>query len=206
MGLLRLYTDTTERKLVKSQYSTAGYGLPAVIQGETLSLELMFLTPNVAAGINSPYSILNISAYSLRVGIGTQGGTPATQQSTWSTAPDGSYFFGVLPMNTAGIATLLGSNTQVSTTFEIELSLAGSPDKPILIPITVKKPVLPLGSPDPTPGVTYVTTEQATATYARLYGLPGQMHTFISENGLWGRTIGVDNEGNPIDESFSITP
>lgn len=204
MGLNRLYIDLTARKLVANQFSTAGYGLPAMVAGDTTSLELMFLQPSVGSGINNPYSILNIASYDLQVAIGTPGGTPAALQNTWSKINANTVFSGSLSLNTAGITALLGSNAQVTSTFEIELGLAGEYDTPIQIPVVLKKQVIPTGSPVPIPGTEYLTVPAAAATYARLYGLPGQTITLISPSNTYGRTLGVDDSGNPIDDTFAI--
>lgn len=204
MGLLRLYVDLTARKLVASQKSTAGYGMPAMVYGDVMSLEVMLLQPAIGAGINSPYSIIDISSIGLQVGIGTPGGTPAALQNTWTKIEGNTVFSGAFNLNTAGIAALLGSNSQVNSTFEIEVDSAGDTDTPIQISVTLKKPVISAGAPTPIPGTEYLTTTTAAATYARLYGNPGQTITLISENGLWGRTLGVDDSGNPTDDTFAI--
>lgn len=204
MGLQRLYIDLTARKLVTSNFSTAGFGLPAMVQGDTATLELMFLKPVAGGAINAPYSIVNISGYDLVVAIGTPGGTPAALQNTWTAIEGNTVFSGVLSLNTAGITALLGANNQVTSTFEIELGLAGDYDTPIQIPVVLKKAVIATGSPVPPPGTEYYTVPAANATFVRKLGLAGETITLVSPNGVYGRILGVDNNGNATDDIVTL--
>jgi hypothetical protein len=89
---------------------------------------------------------------------------------------------------TNGTETVLASGSFIAQGATITLN--GTPGA--LITATLRYPV-------------YLTADEADARYlkntAKVIKPRGQLEIFHSENGLWRRIVGVDNDGNPVDYS-----
>jgi len=103
--------------------------LPAMVQEDTLALKIKLF-----AGFSrvSDYTPIPVSGLTLEVALGRKVGNTSllyTQQFTWVASDDlaDPYFAADLPMNTAAIATLLGSSAQADAYFEVKMLDGGLP-------------------------------------------------------------------------------
>lgn len=171
MAQYSLYVDTNSGTLVSGTASTISGVMPKLVQGDTISLRIYLLERTSTYPISSPYSVVNISNISLRVGIGQKTGTSGTalvtQQFTWAKDLTNNYFYADLPLNTAGIETLIGAASSGSAWFEIEMTQGGFPTTVFQQQVTIEAEVIETGSISVPAGLTALTAEEASATYLR---------------------------------------
>lgn len=188
MGLLKLYVDVQNRRLVTSTRNASPFVLPSFIQGDTMAVELYLLEPNTSGGLSSPLTLLTETSYTVKVGIVTPHATTPTAHAvlTLTVDPDNSNngkYYGSLPLG-AGITTLLGSGTSADATFEVEISSAGDVDTPVQVACKVKAGGITNSTPDTSAGDTYPTHAEANNTYVRQVMLPGQSIQMSSADGV----------------------
>ena len=171
MAQFDIYVDTYSGDTVKGPSDAGSAQLPQFIQGDTISLRIYLLARTPTWPISSPYTVINISALSLKVGIGPKdgnaGSTLLTQQFTWSKDPTNSYFFADLPLNTANIASAIGSGSSALTWFEIEYTQNGFPTTVLQRQISLQAEVIETGVVTVPPGATAITAEDVSATYLK---------------------------------------
>src|SRR5207249_3182892 len=106
----------------------------------------------------------------LEVVLGKKQGTPAsyyTQQFTWTPSGDLSqpYFEADLPMDTAGIDSLLGTQPKAGAYFEVKKMEGGVPDTVLSKRVTVEASVIHLGTLTVPPNLTPLSAEAAQAAF-----------------------------------------
>lgn len=199
MGLLQLYISLRDKVLVESTISKTRVGLPPFFQGDTVSLELCFLQPNPNGGYSAPYSKLNLSGYSCRVGIGVApvGSTSVSPAAlaTSFTASDANVFSGNLALNTAGINTMLGTASSTTGYFEIELGFGGLYETVYQSAITLKAELIETGSTVPTPTDSYLTAVESAALFvSKVMGL-GEAIYMPNAAGNFATKMWTDSDG-----------
>ena len=187
MGLLKLYVDVQNNRLVTSTRNPSPFSLPNFVQGDVIPIELYLVEPNVSGGLSTPLSLITSPSYTIKVGIVTvHPSTPTahavvTLTADPSLASNGKYT-GSLSMG-AAITTLLGSATSVTSTFEIEVTSAGDVRTPIQVSCTVKAQGIASGTPDtPSPDV-YPTWTEANNAFVKRTGKSGDGFTLKSPDG-----------------------
>lgn len=116
MARLSLFIDTTSNSLiagVNAPMSVNPASLP-LYYGDTLNLQIYLMnTTGTTLSSSNPYTIINNAGLQLFVYLDDSivGGTIYTQQISWNADPANSYFYSTLSLNTAALATLLGSAT-----------------------------------------------------------------------------------------------
>src|SRR5690349_15376614 len=123
---LRLVIDRQNKTLVDYQGSIKT--LPVLYQSNSPTLQISFVDPTGNVFSGSPYSLVDMSSYGLRVSIGqtptgTAGGpTPLTLQDTFTWNSTGNYFTADLSLAVAAIESYIGSAASRSAYFEVNLT------------------------------------------------------------------------------------
>lgn len=188
MGLLKLYVDVQNNRLVVSDRNPSQFLLPAFVQGDVIPVELFLLEPNTSGGLSSPLSLITGTQYTVKIGIVTPHPVSPVASSVVTLSADASWasngkYTGSLSMG-AGITTLLGATaTSVTSTFEVELASAGDYRTPIQMACTVKAAGIASGTPDTAAGDTFPTHGEANATYVPKAGASGGNFTLKSADG-----------------------
>lgn len=171
MATLDLYIDTARRCFVAGPLNTSVQSPPSFSQGNTVTLRIRCLNPTANFPLGSPpYSLVDVSGKTLQLALGTKSGTSSTHYTelySWSTSTDPAdpYFYGDLPMNTAGISTLLGNSTDAKTYLEINLLVSGVPSTVFSDQVTVSASVIKNSTLTVPIGLTPLSAEAAAATY-----------------------------------------
>jgi len=212
---LKFAVDISQRKLVLSPYRPEPFVLPVLVQGDTISLEIQLCEPNYGAGFGR-YSLVNIANLTLRAAIighrpiGNASDTPEVLQTSWIKDTATNTFKGVLSMG-AGVTTLLGAASSVDAYFEIETKDGDTGYYDTVYPwalCTIRAEAIEDGvlvSP-PVSGGSALTVQEGNQIYVKRRGLPGEMFSLVSANGLWERIIGVDDNGTKLDEVIEYVP
>ena len=199
MGLLKLYVDVQNRRLVTSTRNASVFTLPSFVQGDTMAIELYLLEPNTSGGLSSPLTTLKSISYTVKVGIVTPHPSAPVAHAVLTLTVDPDHanngkYYGSLPLG-SGITSLLGSATSVSSTFEIEVSSAGDVDTPVQVGCTVKAGGITNSTPDTATGDTFPTHAEANNTYVKKTGDAGAGFTLTSPDGTKSVYFWVDNDG-----------
>lgn len=193
MNLFRLFLDLTNNQLVVSDTNGAGFVLPPFYQGDVVPLELVLLEANPQGGVRKPYLVVNDASLTPRMALVTPHPTAPTVHTFVDLAWNGvDRWQGLLPLNTAGITTLLGGNTSAQCHLEIELTTAsGSTSTELQDVVAVKADGIKGGEPTILPGESYVTAAQFRNEAAKQRGLPGESITLTSLDGLASVTLAL---------------
>jgi hypothetical protein len=169
MARFDLYVDTYSGELVAGPANPALRAVPRLTQGDTVSLRIYLLERTTTHPLGTPYTVASVSALSLKVALGPKNGTAGsalyTQQFTWAKAPDNTYFFADLPLNTTAINTLIGAAESASAWFEIEYTQGGFPTTVLQKEVTINAEVIETGSIVVPSGQTAMTAEEAHALF-----------------------------------------
>jgi hypothetical protein len=206
-GPLRIYVDTQNRRLVRSNTNASDVSFPNLIQGETPTVQLYFLDPTNGSQAN-PFSYVGLSGATLKLAIingSPTGGadTAIANQETWSTISGG--FSSTLNCATVGISNALGSGSSLSGTVEIEVTESGgTPVKYFQGAATIKSAVIDSSTNTPTPVSSYLTANEVNAGYLKFVNAPGVVVRFVSPSGVWARDIGVNDDGSGKDDIIQL--
>jgi hypothetical protein len=199
MGLLKLYVDVQNNRLVVSSRIASPFVLPSFIQGDVIPIELYLVEPNISGGLSEQLSLLTEITYTVKLGIVTPSASSPVAHAVITLSADPSYstngkYTGSLALG-SGITTLLGSATSVTSTFEVELTSATDIRTPIQIPCTVKAGGISSATPDTPAADTYPTANEVANTYVKKVGGAGEGFILKSPDGLHSVLIWVDNDG-----------
>lgn len=200
---------------VSSGPANGNYTFPPFCFGDSVPYNVFLMVPvsGTSPGKAPTFQLVNATAYAgLQMALGSVDGnyTDLTWQNTWATAVDPvtgiTYFTATLSIYTSQIQTALGSASSISTNLQVFLVVSGVPPTQIgetlyLNTATIKQVVQNPGTanPLPLPASQYLTAAQTSQIYARKVGLPGDTIELVSPDGTKNRTLGIDNNGNPID-------
>lgn len=203
---IRIYVDLQNRGLVQAFNSTSPAVFPTLRQGEEPTLQLFFLD-NSNATPSQPYAFFAFPGATIKLGImqgKPTGGadTLIAAQFLWSPITNG--FQAMLDCNTTEIATALAGVSQVDCTTEIEVTPSGEdPVKYFQGPMVIQAAVIDPASPTPAPLPSYMTRDEALATFLKFINLPGETCTLVSIDGTKATIIGTNNDGSfdelPVD-------
>src|SRR5437660_8876548 len=123
MAFHRLFIDTDRGLPVIGVVDSSPADLPQFVQQDSLALRVTLL-----AGFSrvSNYTPIPVAGITIEAALGLRVGNTSllyTQQFTWAASDDlaDPYYQANLPMNTGGIATLLGSGPQAQAWFEVKM-------------------------------------------------------------------------------------
>lgn len=176
MARLSLFIDTTSNSLIAGVNSPLSINPASVplYYGDTLSLQVYLLntTGTTLSGFN-PYTVINNAGLQLFVYLDDSivGGTIYTQQISWSADATNSYFYSTLSLNTAALATLLGSSTSKTCWMKIGYVQGGLQTTvlSVLVTIGVGIPSTSLVVPA---GLTALSVEVAATMFVPIDGNP----------------------------------
>jgi hypothetical protein len=149
-----LFVDTVRGEFVRSNLDTSIVEPPRFVQGDTFGMNIYLLKPNpgnfpLAQAGQNPYLVINNAGMSCKAALGIKDGlansTLYTWQFNWTPETDSqarTYFTSTFPMNTAAIGTLIGSNENKETWFEIEITDNGLPWTVIQKKVTIQAEVI----------------------------------------------------------------
>jgi len=171
MAQFDLYVDVVSGDLVTGPSNGQLAAFPKLVQGDTPAFNIYLLKRTVTYPLTNPYSIINNAALSLKVGIGPKDGTAGsalyTQQFTWTRDANNQYFTASLPLNTAAIATLIGSGSNATAWFEIEYTEGGFPTTVFQKLVTIEAEVIETGVLTTPAGATAVSLEEIIAQFLK---------------------------------------
>jgi hypothetical protein len=171
MAQFDLYIDTVTGGLVSGPANPAPATLPRLTQGDTISLRIYLLARTTTYPLSNPFAIINNANLSLKGAIGpkdgTAGSTLYTQQFTWTKDAANQYFSGDLPLNTAGITSLLGANPTANAFLEFEYTQNGFPTTVYQEQVTIHAEVIETGVITVPAGQTALSVEEANATFLK---------------------------------------
>ncbi len=171
---LNIFIDIANDALIGGLNSSrvgSATNLP-LFYGDTLAVQVYLMTPiaqnpNPAAPAGFPY--VGVSTAGLSLSLLIDDGLPDTtniytQQLTWATDANNSYFYANVPLNTAAIKTLLGSKSSASATLQIGFTQGGLPRTILVQPITITAGIPNVVVAVPA-GQTSISAEVALATF-----------------------------------------
>jgi hypothetical protein len=206
MALLGLVIDEQNKTLVS--YLGSVLQIPPLFQSNTISLRISVVDPTGL--FTAPYNLVDLNGNGLRVSVGdtptgTSGGpTPLALQDTFVWNAAGKYFAGDLPLNTTPIDGFLGSAASKPAYFEVNLTNGGNRTTILQTQFTLKAVVDELLSVAPGATDQFLTKAECLALFAKLIGDIGQRQVFKSANGLYGREIGVNDDGSAMDNIINL--
>lgn len=207
MSALNLYIDRQNKKLV--DYNGSVVSLPALFQGNVVDLKIAILDPT-GSKTGARYSLVNAGSYGLRVSVGatptgTAGGpTPLALQNSFTWNASDSTFSGSLELNTAAIDSHIGTAASAVAYFEVNLTLAGNRTTVLQEAITLRAVVDEATTTAPTPTESYFTNNESLALFVKKVGNAGEVIVLKSPNGVYGREIGVADDGSAIDNIITL--
>lgn len=195
---LRLSIDTQTRNVILSSENASPAALPQQFQNDLLSLGVYLYSTATGALLAA-----NFTGASLTVNLASGSTLLSTATLTEVAGSTGSQFTGQLSLNTAAITTLLASSASASAfLIVVATDPDGSRTTLVSAPVTINKDYSGVGSPQTVPGHTYYTAAECAALFARLIGNAGQQITLVSPDGTHRRSLGVDDDGNPVDNTL----
>jgi len=143
--------------------------LPALVQGDTLTLNVYLLTRNASYPLSNPFTILNNAGLTLQMAIGDKVGNATNYYATqfiWAADAANQYFTAQLALNTAAITALLGANSSAQAWLHVEYLQGGLPTTVLERQVTLQAAVIKAGGNAPLPpGLTPLSAEYANATF-----------------------------------------
>lgn len=206
MGLLKLTIDRQNKALVSLNGSAQR--IPGLFQENTVTLQITIVDPTGQP--TSPYTVIDMSGAGLRVSIGqtptgTQGGPPLLAlQDTFTWNATGKYFQADLSLATSTIDNFIGAAASASAFFEVNVTSAGNRDTILQVGFTLLAVCDELASTVPAPVDQYLTKAECLALFAKLVNDLGARIVLKSANGVYGRELGVNNDGTGIDNIINL--
>ena len=183
--------------------------LPDIFQGNVIDLKITIVDPTGSV-TSAKFTKVNLGSYGLRASIGvtptgTAGGpAPLALQNVfvWDSA---DYSFSAsLDCTTTAIDGAIAGAASVGAFFEVNLTLAGNRITIFQEPITLKAIVDEATSTSPNPTETYLTKAESLATFAKFVNDNGRTLILKSPGGIYGREIGINDDGSLIDDIITL--
>ena len=206
MGLLYLVVDRQNRALVGFNGSITS--IPPLFQSNVQTVRVAVVDPT---GLFNPaYQLVDLAGYGLRASVGdtptgsSGGPTPLALQDTFVWDSDGKFFEADLALNTVAIDSFIGALASKGAYFELNLTKDGNRETILQTNITLKAVVDELLSVAPTPTDQFLTKAECLALFAKLVNNLGTRITLRSQNGIYGRELGVNNDGSALDDLINL--
>lgn len=195
LNLLRLRCVADTRSLVDD--SGGSYVVPGLYQGDNQGISFT-LKQTEAGSLVDPSVLSEVSpdSYTLRIGLFTVAGTQLAYQNTW--VKSGNSYVGSIALNTAAIATALGSQTQVPAILEIEVIDGDSTPQTTTVyqqQVTLYREYITTGTIAVPPSEVAATEAWASGTFVKKFMAPGEVIVLLSANGTYGIELGVNDDG-----------
>jgi hypothetical protein len=206
MSLLRLAIDRQNKALVS--FNGSPTSIPALFQGNTQDFEITFVDP--PTGLQGSYTKVDLGTDGLRVAIGdtptgTPGGpTPLAIQTTWTWDSANKNFTASIALNTAAIDSFLGTAASKQAYFEVNVTTAGNRITTLQTTFPLDAVVDEQTSTAPTPTDQYLTKAEQLAAFVQYISANGKTIVLKSPSGIYGRELGVADDGSPIDNIITL--
>jgi hypothetical protein len=204
-SLLKLTIDRQNLQLVAGG-GTVQAGvlqIPGLFQSNTLGLRIQVVDPT--GDFTTPYSIVDLNGSGMRVSVGDTptgsagGPSPLTLQDTFVWDAVNKWFAADIALNTAAIDAFLGAAASKLAYFEVNLTGGGARTTILQTAFTLKAVVDELTAVVPTPTDQYLTKAESLAMFAKFLNDLGAVIVLKSPNGVYGRELGVNNDGSAAD-------
>ncbi len=166
-----LYIDTVSGESVVGPANGTSAPLPRFIQGDTITINIYLLERTTTFPIQTPYTIKSNATLSLKVALGPKDGSAGSSlyasQFTWARDAANTYFTATFALNTAAIATLLGSAASATAWFEIEYTDNLYPTTVLQKEVTIQAEVIETAATSVPAGATAMTAEEANAIFLK---------------------------------------
>ncbi len=197
MAEIRLYIDATDNQLIAGLNSATPVPASSLpfFYGDTLPLRVyLFNKLPDALPSDFPFEIIPTNGLSFFVYLddGKPSPTIYTQQITWATDPNNQYWYANLALNTAALATLIGTSTSASCWLKIGYVQDGLQTTVYSQQVTIGVGI-PVASLTTPPGLTALSVEVANATYVPLQPVAGQAIWLMSPLGKKIALMAVDD-------------
>lgn len=171
-------------------------------QYETIPLEVFFVEPDVT--IYHRFARLSVAPLSLTISMHSSidTATPFVQQATWTKDTSRNVLIGDLDLNTASFNSWLSTSPKTAY-IELDITDAASRWRSYWA-VTCSKSLTKLTTSSPDPAQEYFTKAQSDGRYLQPILTAGQTVTYTSPSGTWQRIIGVDDNGQPIDQILQV--
>jgi|SRR5438105_50863 len=197
MSFKRLFIDTDRSLPVVGVSDSSVAELPAFVQQDTLALRVTLL-----AGFSrvSSYTPIPVAGITIEAALGVRVGNTSllyTQQFTWVASGDlaDPYYQANLPMNTAAIATLLGSGEQAQAWFEVKMLDGGVPRTVLSRLVTIQAAVIKDGALKEAALPTPISAETCEALFLQRLIPCSSGNPVILQNGLVTMALYVEADG-----------
>lgn len=206
---INLFLDVENKLLVTSLTNASPFrGLSTAYQYAYYNFQVTPVRPNGNV-TGTLYTKLDLDNLTLKMGIGARAGGESllayTAPGSWTKNYDSGssgpgYFSGAFDLNTTEMNTAMGSSDSISSYFEIQLGDSSNYRTAYNAAITIYATVMTSGAAAslPTAAEQYYTKTETAGLFAKLYG--SETITLVSPDGTRFRTLGIDNDGNAIDD------
>lgn len=206
---INLFLDVENKLLVTSLTNASPFrGLATAYQYAYYNFQVTPVRPNGNV-TGTLYTKLDLDNLTLKMGIGARAGgedllaytAPGSWTKNYDSGASGpGYFSGAFDLNTTEMNTAVGSSDSISSFFEIQLGDSGNYRTAYNSAITIYATVMTSGAAASLPTVAdqYYTKEEIAGLFVKLYG--SETVTLVSPDGTRFRTLGIDNDGNAIDD------
>jgi len=198
MASHRINIDTDRNLPIIGVSDSSIAELPAMVQEDTLALRIALY-----AGFSrvSDYTPIPVSGITLEVALGRKVGNASllyTQQFTWVASDDlaDPYFAADLPMNTAAIATLLGSSAQADAYFEVKMLDGGLPRTVLSRLVRIQAAVIKDGGLEEAALPTPISAEACQALFLQRIIPASAGNPLILQNGSITYALYPDTDGS----------
>lgn len=206
MSLLRLSIDRQNKTLVN--FNGSASSIPGLFQGNTQDFEITFVDPPTS--LQGSYTKADVGTDGLRVAIGqtptgTAGGpTPLAIQTSWTWSSSNKNFSASIALNTTDIDSYIGTAASKSAYFEVNLTTGGNRITILQTQFTLFAVVDEQTSTTPATGDRYLTAAESIAAFVKFINDNGATIVLKSPGGIYGREIGVADDGSAIDNIITL--
>ena len=204
---VKLTIDRQNKRIVV--YNGSATAFPPQAQRTIADFEITFVDPPQSTAQQGAFTKVDMSAFSLHMLIGAApkgDGSVAsvTSLTAWTWDAANLKFTGSVPFNVSGVDTLIGATGSIQAYFEINTSQAGA-----LIPVLSGTFALNalldgVASSNPSPVASYLTTNDSKALFTLRVGEPGFRLRLTSPGSIYGRELGVADDGSAIDNIITL--
>lgn len=196
----KIWVDWTNKRLLASPTTLGTITLPAFHKYEVVPFQIGIIEPDPDDPI-ATYNRLSVANMSLRVVINDtlDDAAPLVEQASWTKNTATNVFTGELDLNTAGMNSYIGSSDTLTGYFEIQIVDNTCRSKIYRALVDLRQGVSQPTTTSPDPQQEYYTKAEMEGLFPRFLRQAGEQDTWTSPDGAYERTIGVSNDGEPID-------
>lgn len=187
MGLLKLFIVPAQNKLVTGRSSKMAASLPAFVQGDQLTLELLFLELDSSGLASAPWKVISAAGLTPKIGLFKADGTQLAYQNTFTPDVTTNILSGTLNLDTAEVTTALTAVAVGSSlTCYVEIKMTVGTDTLTALQATaveLYKTLITAATTSVQPPDVGASQSWALNTFVRADGLPGAPQIIQSAGG-----------------------